>query len=206
MISSIVQLPASQMDKATEVLSAAFCDDPVVNYFLPEDAIAKQRALHLLAQCLLRYGQTYQHIYTTADQPKGISIWLPPEASTFEFAQLWQLLQTGLLKLPFYARWDRAIELLSFFTQEIQQQQQNTEPFWYLMLLGVAPGYQNQGIGAALLEPVLERADRDRTLCYLETSTEAAVRFYQRQGFEIVHTRKVGKALPYWTLKRYPKS
>jgi ribosomal protein S18 acetylase RimI-like enzyme len=74
------------------------------------------------------------------------------------------------------------------------------------MLLGVAPGYQNQGIGAALLQPVLQRADRDRTLCYLETSTDAAVRFYQRQGFEIVHTRQIGKSLPYWILKRCPNN
>jgi hypothetical protein len=205
MSSPIVPLPYSQFDKAIEVLSAAFCADPVVNYFLPEDAIAKQHALSLLARCLLRYGQTYQHIYTTVDQPKGVAVWLPPEVSLSQWSQLWQLLQTGLFKLPFYVRWNRIIELLQLFAQEVQQQQQMTEPFWYLMLLGVATGYQNQGIGAALLQPVLERADRDRTLCCLETSTEGALRFYQRQGFEVVHIRQVGNSLPYWTLRRFPK-
>jgi GNAT superfamily N-acetyltransferase len=205
MSSTIVQLPSTQVDKATEVLSAAFGADPVVNYFLPEAAIAKQKALQLMAECLLKFGQPYQQIYTTGDVPKGIAIWLPPEASSFQWPQLWQLMQTGLFKLPFYARCDRMIDLLGYFVQEINQQQQMTEPFWYLMLLGVAPGYQNQGIGGALLQPVLEQADRDQTLCLLETSTTAAVRFYQRQGFEIMHTRQIGQSLPYWTLKRNPK-
>lgn len=205
MNSSIVQLPQAQNAQATELLSAAFAADPVVNYFLPEDKTARQNALRVFADALLHFGHHYQHIYTTADLPKGVAIWLPPEASSFQGSQLWELLQSGLFKLPFYMRWDRLIQMIGFWGQEIQQQQQMKEPFWYLFLLGVSPDYQNQGIGGALLQPILERADRDRQFCMLETSTEGAVRFYQRQGFEIVHQRSLGKDLPYWTLHRAPK-
>ncbi len=205
MSSTIVQLPNSQIRQAAEILSAAFCIDPIVSHFFPEEATAKQQALHQVSQCLLSYSAIYQHIYTTADLPKGIAMWLPPKASSFQLSKLCHLLQSGLLSLPFYARRNRVIDFTGFLAEEIQQHQQITEPFWYLLMLGVAPGYQNQGIGKALLQPILERADRDRTLCYLETSTEAALRFYQRQGFEVVHTGQVTKSLSYWNLKRHPK-
>jgi hypothetical protein len=42
--------------------------------------------------------------------------------------------------------------------------------------------------------------------CYVETSTEGAVRFYQRQGFEILKTGPFAdQAPPFWTLQRWPR-
>jgi hypothetical protein len=61
-------------------------------------------------------------------------------------------------------------------------------PHWYLALLGVSPGYQRQGIGGALLTPVLQRADREGAACYLETFVADNVPFYERRGFQVVET------------------
>lgn len=206
MNTQIVQLNTSQTAQAAEILSSAFMRDPIVSYFFAEEATAKQQALKQLSRSLLRYSQSYDRIYTTADSIKGVALWLPPEASVFQLSQLWQVFQSGLLTLPFYARWDRILDVLTFFVQEIEQHRQVSEPFWYLAMLGVAPEYQGQGVGGALLQPVLQYADHHHQLCYLETSTEAAVRFYQRQGFEITHTASIAGNLPYWTMKRYPKA
>ena len=46
------------------------------------------------------------------------------------------------------------------------------EPHWYVFVLGVRPERQGEGLGRALLDPALARADRDRLPAYLETTKE----------------------------------
>jgi GNAT superfamily N-acetyltransferase len=41
---------------------------------------------------------------------------------------------------------------------------------WYLVALSVRPEAQRRGLGTQLMEPVLDRADRDGVACRLETS------------------------------------
>jgi GNAT superfamily N-acetyltransferase len=60
----------------------------------------------------------------------------------------------------------------------------NDEPHWYLVVLSVRPDSQRRGLGSRLVEPILERADRQGLPCRLETSDPANV-FYQRFGFEV---------------------
>jgi ribosomal protein S18 acetylase RimI-like enzyme len=69
--------------------------------------------------------------------------------------------------------------------------------------LGISPAYQRQGIGSLLLQPILKQADSEGLPCYLETSTEGGVRFYQRRGFEVVRTGGFPEDnLKFWTMKR----
>lgn len=58
-------------------------------------------------------------------------------------------------------------------------------PHWYLLILGVEPERQGQGIGSALIAPNLARADAEGLPCYLETAKEPNVMFYRRHGFEV---------------------
>ncbi len=203
MTDSIVQLQRSQTESAAEILSSAFNGDPLISYFLPEATLAKLKALQSLSTALIRYSQAYNQIYTTADQPKGVAIWLPPEDSTFQFSQLYRLLTSGLLTFPLDCRWGRLIQVIPLLIEELSQRQK-LEPHWYLAMLGVGGSYQGQGIGGALLQPVLQQADQDGIACYLETSTEVAVRFYTRHGFEVLHTNSISTDIPYWTMKRQP--
>ncbi|MEL6384584.1 MAG: GNAT family N-acetyltransferase, partial [Cyanobacteria bacterium J06626_18] len=54
----------------------------------------------------------------------------------------------------------------------------------------------------ALLQHVLRRADQERLPCYLLTFTEQAVRFYQKNGFEVLRDRVCYQDFPpYWTLR-----
>ncbi len=76
---------------------------------------------------------------------------------------------------------------------------------YYLMVLGVDPPRQGQGIGGALIQPVLRRADAEKLPCYLETGKEINVRFYRRHGFEVVAAGDTpGDGPPYWTMLRPP--
>ncbi|MDX2243709.1 MAG: GNAT family N-acetyltransferase [Leptolyngbyaceae cyanobacterium bins.302] len=201
----IVKLKSLDFTIASHYLAAAFNQDPLMAHFLPENEGAKQTALKQLSQSLLNYAQIYNHIYTTADEPKGVAIWLPPEANQVTLSQLWQVTTSGLLTLPFYMRWDRVTDFVSFIRTEIQLHEKFApEPHWYLAMLGVSPECQGQGIGSKLIQPVLQAADRTKTPCYLETSTAAAMRFYQRHGFEIVEQGLFANR-EYWAMKRNPQ-
>lgn len=201
----IVRLERSQTLEASKILSDAFSRDPVVGHFLTDNDTEKLNALQTIAEKIIYYCESHRHIYTTSDSVKGIAMWLPPEASSFSLSDLLQMASSGVLTIPFYMRWDRMLEAFSFLIEEALQRGQRREPHWYLAMLGVGSQYQGQGIGGQLLQPILERADREKMPCYLETSTEGAVRFYQRLGFEILHVGNVGN-LPYWTMKRIPKA
>jgi len=80
-------------------------------------------------------------------------------------------------------------------------------PHYYLSVLGVLPGHQSKGVGAALLLPTLEESDRKRIGAHLETANVRNIPFYERLGFRVQEKVEVsGAALPFFTMWREPKS
>ena len=57
------------------------------------------------------------------------------------------------------------------------------DEMWYLSILGVSPDQQGQGLGRALLNPVLDEADKAGVASYLTTFTPRNIPFYERQGY-----------------------
>jgi GNAT superfamily N-acetyltransferase len=57
------------------------------------------------------------------------------------------------------------------------------EPHWYLNVLSTRPDRQGQGLGTAVLGPVLERCDADGVPAYLESSNPRNLTLYRRHGF-----------------------
>ena len=77
---------------------------------------------------------------------------------------------------------------------------------WYLLILGVDPPRQGQGVGGSLIEPILRRADAEARACYLETMKPRNVTFYQKHGFEVVvEDDTADGALHFWTMRRNPR-
>ena len=144
----IVRLQKSDFAIAVDCLAAAFAQDPLISHSLPEAPDAKRTALEKMSEGALNFGHPYERIYTTAGEPKGVAIWQPPGASEKPLAELWNLLTSGLLQTPFYLRWDRIPDLvwmMSIFST--LHETLMPEPHWYLMMLGVSPECQGQGIG-----------------------------------------------------------
>lgn len=57
---------------------------------------------------------------------------------------------------------------------------------WYLPLIGVDPGHQNKGVGAALMKNMTEKLDREGGMAYLESSNQKNISLYLRHGFEVM--------------------
>ncbi|MGX5187597.1 GNAT family N-acetyltransferase [Streptomyces avermitilis] len=53
----------------------------------------------------------------------------------------------------------------------------------YLWMIAVAPGRQGEGLGTALMQPVLDRCDRAGLPAYLEASSARSRKLYERLGF-----------------------
>lgn len=79
-------------------------------------------------------------------------------------------------------------------------------PVWYLNLLVADPSVQRAGIGGALQEQVLPRADAEGLDCYLETQNPDNLAYYRRFGWEVVdELRPVRNGPPLWALSRSPR-
>jgi ribosomal protein S18 acetylase RimI-like enzyme len=57
------------------------------------------------------------------------------------------------------------------------------ERHYYLAFIAVAPRLQGMGLGSALLEATLKRADEKAMPAYLENSNPKNTRLYERCGF-----------------------
>ena len=79
-----------------------------------------------------------------------------------------------------------------------------TEQHWYLALLGADPTMQRRGVGSALLEPVLTRADQHAVAVYLETQKQENVPWYRRHGFEVADELAARGCPHMWTMRRDP--
>ena len=204
-IDEVILLERSQIQQASEIAAKAFVDDPMFSYLMPEARQSRLKVLTWLTKNALTYCYLYGHVYTTAEL-KGVAAWLPPEKSFFAVRQLLQLiLQQRLYLLPFKCGWHKLGRWLSFLkvTEDYHDQDMQTQPHWYLALMFVDPGYQGQGIGSALLKPILDQANSEKIPCYLITFTQQAVKFYQKNGFEIIRESQAAKNAPlFWNLKR----
>ncbi|MBW5481604.1 GNAT family N-acetyltransferase [Streptomyces bambusae] len=76
----------------------------------------------------------------------------------------------------------------------------------YLLMIGVAPGRQGEGLGTELMRPVLERCDRDGLPAYLEASSERSMRLYERLGWEFTGTEvQLPDGPQMWPMWRKPR-
>ncbi len=196
-----ILLPSSQITQAAGVLARAFYNDPFFTFALPNDA-RRRMVLPWFYEKFLDYGQRYGKVYTTASL-EGVAIWLGPDKSFLAFPGI---LLTGLWRLPWKLHWPelRRSLLLSNYADR-QHAAALTGPHWYLNELGVEPALQGQGVGSALLQPVLELADRQSLCCYLETNNEKNLSFYERHCFTVVSQGEVTPGAPHtWAMLRKP--
>ena len=189
---------SSDVPTLTERLVRAFADDPVANFMFAGE---RRRRLGLHSFFTAQINRQYLpggHVYTTEDLA-GAAVWGTPDRHRNGLLELLQLLPTAPFLLS--ARTVRALRLL-FEVDGLHPK----EPHWYLATLGTAPERQGQGVGAALLQPVLDLADAEGMPAYLESSKERNVPFYARFGFEVVEElhSKVGSP-PMWRMWREPR-
>jgi GNAT superfamily N-acetyltransferase len=132
----------------------------------------------------------------------AVGAWDPPDTATHE--ELRARVAAGLVRFLYP---QRARTLFAGFAGMARFHPQ--ERHWHLAFVGVDPRFQGTGLGAEVLRPVLDRADAEGTLCYLETPFRQTHGFYGRLGFELTRELQPDETpfeapAPVWTMSRRP--
>ncbi|WP_405822035.1 GNAT family N-acetyltransferase [Streptomyces sp. NBC_01390] len=166
------------------LLDEAFQDDPVSGWVFPEQG--HRRATHpkLMAAFLdivLAEGRV-----DLAEDGTACALWLsvpadahPENEGEAEAEENGDAAQLREAVDPDNER----VELIGQLTAAIHPSGRAHE---YLWMIGVAPDSQGQGLGAALIQHVLERCDREGVAAYLEASSARSRTLYERLGFVLL--------------------
>lgn len=193
-------LADGHVPEASAVLARAFFDDPLFGWVEP-DPMRRAQVLPWLMRIGTQYGTSFGEVHGTADPLNGAAVWLPPGASTVDPARLEQ---AGFVD-PASVIGDAALQRFGAFMEHAEElhHRDMADRHWYLMILGVDPPFQGRGLGGAIMQPVLKRADADHLPCYLETAKERNVPFYRKHGFDVVHEGMMPLDGPrFWTMRR----
>ena len=156
-------LSESEVPAAARLLARAFAHDPVIGWYL--SGPSRESGLRAFFRAPLYGLVSSRTVYAVrgGGDLVGVAAWVPPNAPPPAPDRRVRDAERTLEKLypSTAARLLAGFEALSAFHP--------AEPHWYLAFVGLEPEQQGEGIGASLLGPVLDRADADGTLCYLET-------------------------------------
>ncbi|MEE1735271.1 GNAT family N-acetyltransferase [Streptomyces sp. BE147] len=169
---------ARDRDLVVSVLAEAFHHDPVSSWVFPEEG--HRRAVHgrflgVFVDVALTEGRI-----DVREDGTAVALWLPvpagePEEEDPTPALMRQTADPG----------NERCELVGRLTGALHPHDRAHE---YLLMIGVSPGRQGEGLGAALIEEVLERCDRDAVPAYLEASSVRSRALYERLGFTFTGT------------------
>ena len=195
---SIEPLRRESLDRATITLERAFSTDPMFKWIFP-DPEQRARSLRRMNRVPLDYGLRHGHV-TQSHQGMAVAIWFPPGCSITASG----MIRSGMLAVPFrvgfrpFAKFMGANQIMERIHKKYVP-----EPHWYLLIVGVDPELQGRGLGSALVKEGLMRADHANCPCYLETSEERNLAFYQRCGFTVVESVSLGEGgPPAWAMRR----
>ena len=186
---------AAEFPAIARCLARAFDDDPVSGFLFP-DPRARRARLESFYRIVLGMMESHGAIQVDAEM-RGAAVWQapsPPKPSLLDgivgALVMMSVLRTASLRALALGRAVNAVHI--------------AEPHWYLSLLGTDPAHQGQGVGSALVAPILERCDREGVPAYLESSREENVPFYERLGFRVTQVLSVPSGPTLWAMLRAP--
>jgi GNAT superfamily N-acetyltransferase len=156
----------------------AFAADPFLRWIQPDDQrwpAFGNAWMRFIADLVFERGHTY-----VADPADAAIAWVPPDIALVgpdDFAR-------GRSIIAANAGDARADEAL---TTIIAARGHALEgPHWTLQYIGIRPGRQATGLGAAAAAPILSVCDHEALPCGLTSSNLRNVAFYERLGFHVV--------------------
>jgi GNAT superfamily N-acetyltransferase len=188
---------ADDVPRLSGVLAEAFINDPLYTWMLPGSLRLKSRLRTMFAaemeQYVLRNGGT---VWTTTEYDGAVAE-LPPGAWEFPKSM------PGKEAL----KWVRAFgtrSLLAARVQRLMEDRHLREPHFYIRLVGVRTALQGRGLGSAIMQPTLERADSAGLPTYLEASSDRSAALYERLGFVHLGVLELPGGPPVWPMRRLP--
>jgi len=173
-------------------LTRAFKGDPVCTWAWPDRARYRDAFPRF---CRAFGGDAFEAGTTHVDpECKGVAMWLAPGTTPDDEAVIAVIRDSAPKRLQ--------EPLFSLFEQ--MDNYHPHEPHWHLPLIGVDPSQQGRGTGSALLSHALKTCDEQQCLAYLEATSPANVRLYERQGFQAIGRVQAADSPPIIPMVRTP--
>ena len=179
---TVIQGEEKDLPVVARLFAEAFHDDPVIAAMIPGQRDRLRRLTRMfLAE--LRTGAMVGGAVDLAyseqdDRIVGAAAWESPDHKVSSWAKLRELPRAisavGLRHLP------QTIKLLDIFARS-----RPGEPHWYLVDIAVGENARGLGAGTMLLHHRLEVVDSVGLPSYLEATTPASQRLYERFGFTV---------------------
>ncbi|MBT2527615.1 GNAT family N-acetyltransferase [Streptomyces sp. ISL-99] len=190
----IRQAGESDREALVRLLDAAFMDDPVSCWVFPDRA-HRGRVHGAFLGVFLDVALSEGRVDVTEDG-SAAALWLQVPAGVPEEDD------TPVRMRETADPDNERAELVGRLMGEVHPHDRAHE---YLLLIGVSPDRQGEGLGTALIQPVLDRCDRDGVPAYLEASSARSSKLYERLGFAFTgRTVELPDGPPMWPMWREP--
>jgi GNAT superfamily N-acetyltransferase len=174
----------------------AFYDDPLQAWALPDDS-TRLEILEQVYALLSRHASVPAGESYTDASLACAAFWVPPGGFVLPPAAAAALTPINEVLGDANDRFRAA--------EDAMRTRRPADVHFYLQGLGVDPPRQGEGLGSAVLQPVLGRCDRDGLPAYLETTKERNVGFYEQHGFAVVASARLPLEGPrMWFMWREP--
>ncbi|MGB8858246.1 MAG: GNAT family N-acetyltransferase [Ilumatobacteraceae bacterium] len=186
------------IDPIATALANAFHDDPVKLHLLGGKSVPQEKVKPFFTT-FQKIQIPHGHVYTTAGY-EAAAIWAPPDH--------WRIPFTTVLKhsptfLKLYGL--RLFNNLGVLAAMEKAHGEIEYPHYYLEIIGTDPAHQGKGFGAALVQPMVDRADEEGVGMYLESSKESNIAFYGRFGFTVRRKLHLKNGPQMWLMERAPR-
>jgi len=189
---------AADVPALAQMLARAFLDDPVAMWSCRPDDL-RQAVLEHFNGARVRHLLADEEVWTTSDCSSA-ALWAPPKRWRTTPGQDLELAR-GILHPRLLWR----APLIVGGLLGLERRHPRTPPHWYLAVLGTDPVAQGQGLGSAVLAPVLEQCDADGVGAFLESSKERNIAFYARHGFRVTGEYRLPRGPKMWAMWREPR-
>jgi len=195
---SIRLATSDDVDRIATTLALAFHDDPVKLHMVGGRSLPMERVKPFFST-FQAIQLPHGHVYTTPGF-EAAAIWAPPDRWKIPFT-------TVLRHTPTFVKlygW-RFLPNLGVLAMMEKEHATVDAPHYYLEIIGTDPAHQGKGFGAALIQPMVDRADDEGAGMYLESSKESNLAFYGRFGFQQRRMLAIKNGPRMWTMWRPPR-
>ncbi|NJD59455.1 MAG: hypothetical protein C3F13_08980 [Anaerolineales bacterium] len=168
--------------QAAQVLGRAFMSDPV-SLAVYKD-LSPERMLQALindfrAEIRICLHRAYPIQVSEGSNLLGVAVIYPPGRYPLPRLAQWWLLVQSFVENGFYdiRDWTSWLGKVEHYHPR--------EPHYYLAYIGVHPECQGRGVGSAMLQHLVDKADQDQVGCHLENANPRNLPIYERFGFQI---------------------
>nr|VFK55100.1 MAG: Acetyltransferase (GNAT) family protein [Candidatus Kentron sp. TUN]VFK58541.1 MAG: Acetyltransferase (GNAT) family protein [Candidatus Kentron sp. TUN]VFK61047.1 MAG: Acetyltransferase (GNAT) family protein [Candidatus Kentron sp. TUN] len=183
----------ADMDRAIAVMVLVFSTDPIMRWIYREPYTYLTHFPNFVRKFSGKAfaWKTAYHI----DDFAGVTLWRPPGVEP-DKKEVITLLQRTVPKAL-------QNDVFNIFAQAGDYRPH--EPYWHLSFIGVDTNQQHRGLGSMLMEHGFASCDKDKKPVYLNVSNPKIIAFYERYGFELLGTIRIGSSPALFPMLRKPR-